>query len=56
MQIGLSKVAVTNYPDVSQIMDDGNKTRTVAVTNMNATSVKKHPEIKLPIRSRKYPW
>ena len=54
MQKGLSKVAVTNYSDVSQIMDDGNKTRTVAATNMNATSSRSHAVFSL-IFSQKTP-
>ena len=54
MQLGLSKVAVTNYSDVSQIMDDGNKTRTVAATNMNATSSRSHAVFSL-IFSQKTP-
>ena len=51
---GLSKVAVRNYADVSQIMDDGNKTRTVAATNMNATSSRSHAVFSL-IFSQKTP-
>ena len=45
---------MTNYSDVSQIMDDGNKTRTVAATNMNATSSRSHAVFSL-IFSQKTP-
>ena len=47
---GLSKLAVTSYADVAQIMDDGNKTRTVAATNMNATSSRSHAVFSLIFR------
>lgn len=50
----MSKLAVTNYSDVAQIMDDGNKTRTVAATNMNATSSRSHAVFSL-IFSQKTP-
>ena len=38
----LSKLAVQNYEDVSNMMDEGNKSRTVASTNMNETSSRSH--------------
>lgn len=31
----LSKIAVTSYEEIMQLMDEGNKSRTVAATNMN---------------------
>uniref|UniRef100_T1IJB9 OTU domain-containing protein 3 n=1 Tax=Strigamia maritima TaxID=126957 RepID=T1IJB9_STRMM len=38
----LSKLAVTNYQDIKDLMDEGNKARTVAATNMNETSSRSH--------------
>lgn len=38
----LSKLAVTSYEDIHQLMDEGNKSRTVAATNMNETSSRSH--------------
>ncbi|XP_027320131.1 kinesin-like protein KIF1A isoform X13 [Anas acuta] len=38
----LSKLAVTSYNDIQDLMDSGNKARTVAATNMNETSSRSH--------------
>uniref|UniRef100_A0A3P8Z0J3 Kinesin-like protein n=1 Tax=Esox lucius TaxID=8010 RepID=A0A3P8Z0J3_ESOLU len=38
----LSKLAVTGYNDIQDLMDCGNKARTVAATNMNETSSRSH--------------
>uniref|UniRef100_A0A7E4UVT4 Kinesin-like protein unc-104 n=1 Tax=Panagrellus redivivus TaxID=6233 RepID=A0A7E4UVT4_PANRE len=38
----LSKLAVTSYADIFNFMDEGNKARTVAATNMNSTSSRSH--------------
>ncbi|XP_061422234.1 kinesin-like protein KIF1B isoform X7 [Lethenteron reissneri] len=38
----LSKLAVTSYTDIADLMDSGNKARTVAATNMNETSSRSH--------------
>ncbi|XP_037088906.1 kinesin-like protein unc-104 [Pollicipes pollicipes] len=38
----LSKMAVTSYEDIRDLMDQGNKARTVAATNMNETSSRSH--------------
>uniref|UniRef100_A0A3Q1CS24 Kinesin-like protein n=1 Tax=Amphiprion ocellaris TaxID=80972 RepID=A0A3Q1CS24_AMPOC len=38
----LSKLAVTGFPDIRDLMDAGNKARTVAATNMNETSSRSH--------------
>ena len=35
----LSKLAVNSYDEMMTLMDEGNKARTVAATNMNETSV-----------------
>uniref|UniRef100_A0A3Q2CNA4 Kinesin family member 1C n=1 Tax=Cyprinodon variegatus TaxID=28743 RepID=A0A3Q2CNA4_CYPVA len=38
----LSKLAVTGLTDIRELMDEGNKARTVAATNMNETSSRSH--------------
>ncbi|XP_049875978.1 kinesin-like protein unc-104 isoform X8 [Pectinophora gossypiella] len=38
----LSKLAVTSYQDIYDLIDEGNKARTVAATNMNETSSRSH--------------
>uniref|UniRef100_A0A8C6P5Z5 Kinesin family member 1C n=1 Tax=Nothobranchius furzeri TaxID=105023 RepID=A0A8C6P5Z5_NOTFU len=38
----LSKLAVTGLADIRELMDEGNKARTVAATNMNETSSRSH--------------
>uniref|UniRef100_A0A0N5A8N5 Kinesin-like protein unc-104 n=1 Tax=Syphacia muris TaxID=451379 RepID=A0A0N5A8N5_9BILA len=38
----LTKLAVCSYHDISDLMDEGNKARTVAATNMNSTSSRSH--------------
>ncbi|KAM3857449.1 kinesin-like protein KIF1C [Diretmus argenteus] len=38
----LSKLAVTGFGDIKDLMDAGNKARTVAATNMNETSSRSH--------------
>jgi len=38
----LSKLAVQSFSDINHLMDQGNKARTVAATNMNATSSRSH--------------
>ena len=38
----LSKLLVTDYNDINSLIDEGNKARTVAATNMNETSSRSH--------------
>jgi kinesin family protein 1 len=38
----LSRLLVTSYDDISRLIDEGNKARTVAATNMNETSSRSH--------------
>ena len=38
----LSKLAVASYADIHDLMDEGNKARTVAATNMNESSSRSH--------------
>ncbi|XP_063771146.1 kinesin-like protein KIF13B isoform X2 [Pseudophryne corroboree] len=39
---GLSKLAVSSYRDIESLMSEGNKSRTVAATNMNEESSRSH--------------
>nr|XP_043889683.1 kinesin-like protein KIF13A isoform X2 [Solea senegalensis] len=39
---GLSQLAVTNFEDIEVLMSEGNKSRTVAATNMNEESSRSH--------------
>ncbi|XP_061401257.1 kinesin-like protein KIF13B [Musca vetustissima] len=39
---GLSQLAVASYMDIDNLMTEGNKSRTVAATNMNAESSRSH--------------
>ncbi|XP_034476014.1 kinesin-like protein KIF13A isoform X4 [Drosophila innubila] len=39
---GLSQLAVSAYEDIDNLMTEGNKSRTVAATNMNAESSRSH--------------
>ncbi|CRK92708.1 CLUMA_CG006254, isoform A [Clunio marinus] len=39
---GLSQLAVTSFEDINNLMTEGNKSRTVAATNMNAESSRSH--------------
>jgi kinesin family member 1 len=38
----LAKLAVSSFADIELLMDEGNKARTVAATNMNETSSRSH--------------
>ncbi|XP_068687799.1 kinesin-like protein unc-104 isoform X4 [Montipora foliosa] len=38
----LTKLAVTSFADINDLIDEGNKARTVAATNMNETSSRSH--------------
>ncbi|CAL4103220.1 unnamed protein product, partial [Meganyctiphanes norvegica] len=39
---GLSQLAVTEYEEIEQLIEEGNKSRTVAATNMNSESSRSH--------------
>ncbi|XP_044137995.1 kinesin-like protein KIF1B isoform X12 [Bufo gargarizans] len=49
----LSKLAVTSYTDIADLMDAGNKARTVAATNMNETSSRSHAVFTIVFTQRK---
>ncbi len=38
----LSKLAVSSFKDIDELMSEGNKSRTVAATQMNAESSRSH--------------
>ncbi|XP_066547188.1 kinesin-like protein KIF1B isoform X6 [Amia ocellicauda] len=50
----LSKLAVTSYTDIADLMDAGNKARTVAATNMNETSSRSHAVFTIVFTQRKH--
>uniref|UniRef100_A0A671RJ99 Kinesin-like protein n=1 Tax=Sinocyclocheilus anshuiensis TaxID=1608454 RepID=A0A671RJ99_9TELE len=50
----LSKMAVTNYSDIADLMDTGNKARTVAATNMNETSSRSHAVFTILFTQRRH--
>ncbi|XP_061446830.1 kinesin-like protein KIF1C [Rhineura floridana] len=50
----LSKLAVTSYEDVADLMDCGNKARTVAATNMNETSSRSHAVFTIVFTQRRH--
>ncbi|XP_016378102.1 kinesin-like protein KIF1B isoform X1 [Sinocyclocheilus rhinocerous] len=50
----LSKLAVMSYTDIADLMDAGNKARTVAATNMNETSSRSHAVFTIVFTQRKY--
>uniref|UniRef100_A0A672UUX3 Kinesin family member 13A n=1 Tax=Strigops habroptila TaxID=2489341 RepID=A0A672UUX3_STRHB len=46
---GLSQLAVTNFEDIESLMSEGNKSRTVAATNMNEESSRSHAVSKVSL-------
>ncbi|XP_036447135.1 kinesin-like protein KIF1B isoform X11 [Colossoma macropomum] len=50
----LSKLAVTSYTDIADLMDAGNKARTVAATNMNETSSRSHAVFTIVFTQRRH--
>ncbi|XP_017277970.1 kinesin-like protein KIF1A isoform X4 [Kryptolebias marmoratus] len=50
----LSKLAVTSYNDIQDLMDSGNKARTVAATNMNETSSRSHAVFNIIFTQKKH--
>ncbi|XP_022665709.1 kinesin-like protein unc-104 isoform X3 [Varroa destructor] len=49
----LSKLIVKDYEDINNLMDEGNKARTVAATNMNETSSRSHAVFTIMFTQRK---
>ncbi|GAC95130.1 hypothetical protein PHSY_002705 [Pseudozyma hubeiensis SY62] len=50
----LSKLIVGSYPEIITLMDEGNKARTVAATNMNETSSRSHAVITLVLTQKRF--
>ncbi|KYO28606.1 hypothetical protein Y1Q_0020306 [Alligator mississippiensis] len=50
----LSKLAVTSFEDIADLMDCGNKARTVAATNMNETSSRSHAVFTIVFSQRRH--
>lgn len=50
----LAKLVVTGFQEIEHLMDEGNKARTVAATNMNETSSRSHAVFTLMLTQKKY--
>uniref|UniRef100_A0A158Q8M3 Kinesin-like protein unc-104 n=1 Tax=Elaeophora elaphi TaxID=1147741 RepID=A0A158Q8M3_9BILA len=50
----LTKLAVCSYQDICDLMDEGNKARTVAATNMNSTSSRSHAVFTIVLTQRRH--
>ncbi|XP_075777288.1 kinesin-like protein KIF13A isoform X5 [Pelodiscus sinensis] len=51
---GLSQLAVTNFEDIESLMSEGNKSRTVAATNMNEESSRSHAVFNIVVTQTLY--
>ena len=49
----LAKLAVRSFSEIEHLMDEGNKARTVAATNMNETSSRSHAVFTLTLSQRR---
>uniref|UniRef100_A0A674K7W7 Kinesin family member 1C n=1 Tax=Terrapene triunguis TaxID=2587831 RepID=A0A674K7W7_9SAUR len=52
----LSKLAVTSFADIADLMDCGNKARTVAATNMNESSSRSHAVFTIVFTQRRHDY
>ncbi|KAF9584772.1 kinesin-like protein Klp8 [Lunasporangiospora selenospora] len=50
----LSKLIVASFQDIENLMDEGNKARTVAATNMNETSSRSHAVFTVLLTQKRY--
>ncbi len=50
----LSKLVVASFRDIENLMDEGNKARTVAATNMNETSSRSHAVFTLVLTQKRF--
>lgn len=50
----LAKLVVRSFPEVDSLMDEGNKARTVAATNMNETSSRSHAVFTLTLTQKRH--
>ncbi|XP_057349794.1 kinesin-like protein KIF13A isoform X2 [Manis pentadactyla] len=51
---GLSQLAVTSFEDIESLMSEGNKSRTVAATNMNEESSRSHAVFNITVTQTLY--
>jgi kinesin family protein 1 len=49
----LAKLVVRSFPEIENLMDEGNKARTVAATNMNETSSRSHAVFTLTLTQKR---
>ncbi|KAI9847177.1 MAG: kinesin-like protein Klp8 [Sclerophora amabilis] len=50
----LAKLLVRSFPEIENLMDEGNKARTVAATNMNETSSRSHAVFTLTLTQKRH--
>ncbi|KAL8815117.1 MAG: hypothetical protein Q9223_005715 [Gallowayella weberi] len=50
----LAKLVVRSFPEIQQLMDEGNKARTVAATSMNDTSSRSHAVFTLIVTQKRH--
>ncbi|KAL8870219.1 MAG: hypothetical protein Q9174_003687, partial [Haloplaca sp. 1 TL-2023] len=50
----LAKLVVSSFPEIQQLMDEGNKARTVAATSMNDTSSRSHAVFTLIVTQKRH--
>ena len=50
----LAKLAVQSFEEIEHLMDEGNKARTVAATNMNETSSRSHAVFTLTVTQKRH--
>jgi kinesin family protein 1 len=50
----LAKLVVGSFPEIENLMDEGNKARTVAATNMNETSSRSHAVFTLILTQKRH--
>ncbi|RMZ75101.1 hypothetical protein DV738_g5647, partial [Chaetothyriales sp. CBS 135597] len=50
----LAKLAVQSFAEIEELMDEGNKARTVAATNMNETSSRSHAVFTLTLTQKRH--
>ncbi|KAK6085020.1 kinesin motor domain-containing protein [Seiridium cupressi] len=50
----LAKLVVNSFQEIENLMDEGNKARTVAATNMNETSSRSHAVFTLMVTQKKF--
>ena len=50
----LAKLAVTSFPDINNLMNEGNQSRTVAATRMNETSSRSHAVFTLILTQKRH--